>query len=177
MQVIDRPKYGDILEIHTWISNVSKLYTYRDFEVYVNGVKKIIASSKWLLININTLRPAKIPEDLIAKYQPEYNKSVFGITEIPKCKEQNEYEKEIDYPIRKSDIDINNHVHNLNYIDMAYEIIDTEEQFRNVRISYKKEIRIEDRIKIGYHKENEKKCFRIMNYEKNMVNALIEMEQ
>ena len=34
LKVIDRPKYKEILNIKTWARDSTKLYSYRDFEVY-----------------------------------------------------------------------------------------------------------------------------------------------
>jgi acyl-ACP thioesterase len=174
MEVINRPKYGDVLEIHTWIRNSTKLYTYRDFEIYVNGEKKVIASAKWLVIDINTLRPLRITDELLSKYEPELDKRVFEELEFEKVIEQEKYEKEIEYPIRKSDIDINDHVHNLNYLDMVYEILDIEE-LNNVRIVYKKEIKYNDRIKVFSLSNSSKNYIKIVNIDNNIVNSLIEL--
>ena len=175
MQVLDRPKYGDVLEIHTWTRNSTRLYTYRDFEIYVNGERKVIASAKWLLVDSKTFRPIKLTEDVMLKYQPELEKNVFNELEIEKLKELDEYNNEINYLIRKSDIDINNHVHNLNYIDMAYEILDDAKEFNNVRISYKKEIKYEDKIKVESNIIDKKYYFVIKNIENNITHSLIEM--
>ena len=71
--------------------------------------------------------------------------------------------------------DINNHVHNLNYIDMAYEILDTEKKFNNVRILYKKEIKYNDKIKVYSKEYNNKFYFKIMDADNNVVNSLLEM--
>ena len=109
------------------------------------------------------------------KYQPELEKNVFNELEIEKLKELDEYNNEINYLIRKSDIDINNHVHNLNYIDMAYEILDDAKEFNNVRISYKKEIKYEDKIKVESNIIDKKYYFVIKNIENNITHSLIEM--
>lgn len=174
LQVIDRPKYGEVLEIYTWIRNSTKLYTYRDFEIYVNGEKKVIASAKWLLVDKNTLRPLRITDELLSKYEPELDKRVFEELEFEKIIEQEEYKKEIEYPIRKSDIDINNHVHNLNYLDMVYEILDVKE-LNNVRILYKKEIKYNDRIKVFSLSNSDKNYIKIVDIDNNIVNSLIEL--
>lgn len=174
LRVLDRPRYGDTLEIHTWIRNITKLYTFREFEIYVEGKLMAIASAKWLLVDINTLKPVKITDELVAKYQPELNKNAFGDEEFPKIVEQDAYEQEIDYYIRKSDIDINNHVHNLNYLDMAYEVLDIK-QVNNVRILYKKEIKYNDKIKVLGLVKNSKNYIKIYNLDDNSINALIEL--
>ena len=175
MQVLDRPKYGDTLEVHTWVRSSKRVYSYRDFEVYVNGEKKVIGSSKWLLVDVNTLKPVKILEEWMEKYNPEPGKSAFDEEEFDKLKELEAYDEELIYPIRKSDIDINNHVHNLNYVDMVYEILQEEKDFNYIRISYKKEIKYEDKIKIMLKKENFKYHFLIKNVENDVVHAIIEM--
>lgn len=175
MQVLDRPKYGDVLEIHTWIRNSTKLYTYRDFEVYVNGIRKVIASAKWLLVDKTTLKPIRVSEEIISKYKPELDKNVFNEKKFDKLNELEEYDNELVYAIRKSDIDINKHVHNLNYIDMAYEILNEEKVFNNIRVSYKKEIKYEDKIKVMIKIENQKYYFIIKNIENGVVHSIIEM--
>ena len=175
MQVLDRPKYGDVLEIHTWVRNSTKLYSYRDFEIYVNGEKRVIASSRWILVDKNTLKPIKLSEEIISNYKPEVDKNVFNEIEFEKLKELKEYDNELNYAIRKSDIDINNHVHNLNYIDMAHEILSEEKVFDNIRISYKKEIKYGDKIKVIVKVKDQKYYFTIKNIESGIVNAIIEM--
>lgn len=175
MQVLDRPKYGDELEVHTWVRETTKLYSNRDFVIYVNGEKKVIASARWILVYNQTFRPMRITEEIISKYEPELNKNVFGEAEIEKLEEQENYDEEMDYAVRKSDIDLNNHVHNLNYIDMAYEILDVKEEFASVRISYKKEIKIEDKIKIMSKYLNNKYFIAIKNVQTGIIHALIEL--
>lgn len=175
LHVTDRPKYGDVLEVHTWVRNSTKLYSYRDFEVYANGVKKAEGSSKWLLVDIATLRPKKITDDLVKDYGPEPDKNVFGLAEFEKMKELPEYDTETDYIIRKSDIDINGHVHNLVYADMAYEVLDAAE-FDSLKISYKKEIKYGDAVKICKRSEGGRTFVKISGAD-GAVHALAELAQ
>ncbi len=175
MQVLERPKYGDVFEIHTWVRNSSKLYSYRDFELYVNGQKRVNGSSKWLLVDINTLRPKKITEELVCGYAPEQDKNVFGMPEFEKFTELSAYAQKMPYPIRKSDIDINGHVHNLNYLDMAYEILPYEKEFDYVGICYKKGIKYGDEVNILCTETDGNAYFRICGAD-NSTNALIELK-
>ena len=174
MIVRDRPKYGEKLEVHTWARNSTKFYCYRDFEIYANGVKKVIASSKWMVVDIKALRPMRITDELIAKYNAEPDKNVLGIEEFEKMKERPSYDGEIDFAVRKADIDINGHVHNINYLDMAYEILNEEKEPDQVFIFYKKEIKYGDGVKVAMTAEDGSRFIKI--YGESGVNALIEFK-
>ena len=54
VEIIQRPKYGEKLEIVTWSRGIKRIYAYRDFEIY-NDKKELIAkaTSKWVLIDID----------------------------------------------------------------------------------------------------------------------------
>lgn len=154
VKIISRPKYGDIITIKTWSRYNTKLYCYRDFEILnSNGDIIGIASSKWVLIDIEKGRIAKIEDELISKYNPE-TKSVFGILELPKLEELNNYSNSLNYKIRKSDIDINNHMNNLCYLDIASEVLPENLCYLNecneFEIMYKKQIKLDDNI-VAYY--------------------------
>lgn len=158
VKIISRPKYGDTITINTWSRYSTKLYSYRDFEI-LNSKGEIIAiaSSKWILIDVLKSRVAKIEEQLISKYYPE-NKSVFDIIDLPKLEEPESFSNSVNYKIRKSDIDINNHVNNLCYLDMAFEAFPDDMYKLNTcnefEILYKHQIRVDDKIIANYSFEN-----------------------
>lgn len=176
VEILKRPSYGDILEVSTWSRHANKCYAYRDFEIYVNGEKCIIATSKWVLFDINRKRPIRVEEEVISKYKPEIQKTAFDIIELEKMQEMEQYDKEFEYIIRKSDIDFNGHLHNLNYLDIVYEIFDENiynDEPNNIRICYKKEIKLGDKVICKYIKNNNKYHFIIGNEKSN--NAYIEL--
>ena len=179
LEVLKRPTYGDTLEIHTWARGANKCFTYRDFEIYVNGEKCVIAASKWLLLDIKRGRPTRVGDEILGRYQPEYGKSVFNIDEIEKLKELENYDEEAKFSVRKSDIDINGHMHNLNYLDIVDEILtqkEMQEEFDFVRIDYRKEIKIDDKIEILKKVENNKYYFLIKDIDTDLVHAIVEMD-
>ena len=146
LKVIKRPTYGETLEIHTWARVANKFFTYRDFEIY-DGNKNLcaIATSKWTLINIEEGKMSKITEEVINSYKPE-EKEVFEKEKLEKLQEPKEFISSIKYEIKRKDIDINKHMHNLYYLDLAYEALPEDVYntniFDNVRIMYKKEIKL-----------------------------------
>ena len=89
VQVLKRPKYGEKLNVSTWGRTMKRTYTYRDFEMYDKENNLcVIGTSKWVLIDIETGKIAKITEEIYEKYQIE-EKSVFNIEELDKFKTTN----------------------------------------------------------------------------------------
>lgn len=181
MQVIRRPMYTEKIKIRTWSKGIVKFYTYRDFEVYDEQDNLIIkASSKWVLLDIEKCKIVRIDSQLMEKYEPELNKSVFEIEEFDKVQEPSEYKFEKDYTVRRADIDVNNHMHNLNYIELANEALPEDvyrgAMFNDVRITYKKEIKLGDTVRCKYAFENEKHIVVIKSQDEKIVHAIIEME-
>ena len=155
VQVLKRPVYGDKLHIITWAKNPEKFSTYRDFEVY-NSTNElvIIATSKWVLIDTTTGKLKPIPEEILNLYHPD-TKNVFSEEEslLKKLNVSENYISSCTYTVSRSQIDLNNHMHNLYYLDMAYEVLPADvynNMFNYFEISYKKQIRLHEQVKCYY---------------------------
>lgn len=181
IQVFKRPKYGQNLKINTWArtinGEVKKTHTYRDFEVYDEQNNLcIIGTSKWVLVDINTGRITKIDDEVMKKYNIE-NKSIFNIGELDKISVPKHFSKEITYKVARRDIDLNGHMHNLYYLDLAYETLpqDVYEKrpFDEFRIQYKKEIKFGDIIKCKYTFVNNEHIVTIFNEDSTKIHAII----
>lgn len=181
VKVIKRPQYGQVLHIHTWSRNIIKCYAYRDFEIYdENNNLCVVASSRWLLINNKTKRIAKIEPEVANKYESEPEKFVFEEKEIEKIKLPKNYKNSIIYQTKRKDIDIIGHMHNLYYLDLAYEALPEEiynqNIFDEIRIMYKKEIKLGDTVICKYSYENDKHIVVIQNEEEKILHAIIELQ-
>ncbi len=179
LKVIDRPKYGQTLTLNTWGKDMSKFFTYRDFEVFnEKGELCIIATSKWALMNIETGKLSRITDDIINRYKPE-EKNVFSTKKMDKIEIPEIFESEYNYKVTRKDIDINQHMHNLNYLDLAYEALPEEiynnRPYNNIRIIYKKEIKLGDILKCKYVKQNDKHIVVIESQNGEVLHALIEI--
>lgn len=179
LQVIKRPKYGETLTIKTWGRGMRKFFTYRDYEIY-NELDELcaIATSKWALIDIQKRKVSRLTSEIISKYEPE-EKSVFKEPELEKIEVPKEFSSEIDYKVIRKDIDINMHMHNLYYLDLAYEALPQEvydeRPFDNVRIMYKKEIQLGDNIKCHYTKKDNKHIVVIDSEDGKILHSVIEL--
>lgn len=177
LQVLKRPKYGQVLNVNTWGRAMKRSYTYRDFEMYDEQNNLcVIGTSKWVLVDINNGRITRISDEVFEKYQLE-EKSVFNIEELDKLKEPETHSLEMKYKVCRRDIDLNGHMHNLYYLDLAYEALPEEvyqqRPFNNVRIQYKNEVKIGDIIKCKYTFEDNKHIITMCSEDDTKTHAII----
>ena len=180
LQVIRRPNYAEKIKVTTWSKNSVKCYAYRDFKVYdEQGNVIALAASKWVLVDTQKGRIVKIEPDLLEKYEPELDKYAFEGEDFSKIHVPEEYQFETKYIVRKSDIDVNNHMHNLNYLDLANEALPEEiykeGQLNNVRITYKKEIKLGESVECKYSFINGKHLVIVKSQDESVLHALIEL--
>ena len=181
IQVLKRPKYGQTLNVNTWARTIEggmkKTHTYRDFEIYDEQNNLCVTgTSKWVLVDIKTGRITKIENSVIDKYNVE-DKSVFNIGELDKISIPENFSNEITYKVARKDIDLNGHMHNLYYLDLAYEALPEavyeQRPFDNFRIQYKKEMKLGDIVKCKYTFENDENIITICNETGDKVHAVI----
>lgn len=180
VKVIKRPKYGQTLDVRTWSRNFMKCYAYRDFEVYDEKENLCaIASSKWLLIDTAKASITKIEKEVGDKYESEFGKSVFEEKEITKLKVPENFQNSIIYKVRRKDIDIIGHMHNLYYLDLAYEALPDEVYqsipFDEIRVMYKKEIKFGDVVVCKYAYTNGNHVIVIESEDGGILHAIIQL--
>ncbi len=180
LQVIRRPSYNEKIKIRTWSSYSKKCFSYRDFEILDEQDNIVaIATSKWVLVDTESGKISIVKDSIIEKYEQEKNKFVFNTGEIEKIIEPQNYSQETKYNVKRADIDVNNHMHNLNYLDLAYDVLPEEifrnEELNNVRITYKREIKLGETVKCQYSYENFKHIIAIKSEDGKILHALIEM--
>ena len=182
LNVIKRQKYGEDIDIKTWGRDMSKAITYRDFEIY-NEQKELcaIATSKWVLVNTETGRLTRITDEITNKYQPE-NKSVYPERELEKIElpPENEYTNQVEYTVTRRDIDINGHMHNLYYLDLAYEALPdkvyNKRPYDSVQIQYKKEIKYGEKVICKYANYNDSHIVAIYSKDEKKLHTSIKLK-
>ena len=161
LKVFLRPKTNTPVTINTWVRSENPLFSYRDFEI-LDSEKNLIAvaSSKWILFDVNKKRIVKLPEDVKQKYGYE-DKYVFNENWNEKLKEPIDSIFVMNYKVQRRDIDTNNHVNNLYYLDYAFEALPEEIynnfKFSNVEIMYKHEAKLGDTLSLFYSKTEDNK--------------------
>lgn len=178
VHVIKRPKFNEFLRVQTWSRGADRYYALRDFYVYNQNDELVcIASSKWLFIDIEKGRPIKISDDVNDTYKPE-NIMVFD-EENPKLVEPQKFTNSIEMTIPQNLIDVNNHLHNIYYMNIAQEALPKDIAFSNesndFEIMYKKEIKYGEKIKALYSKVDNSHVVAIKNIDESVLHAIVKL--
>jgi acyl-ACP thioesterase len=181
VKILKNMTYGNNYRLTTWSRGIASFCTtLRDFEIYdESGELCVIASSKWTPVDAVSKKLIRITDELLNVYGTE-EKAVFEGDPLIRLKEPKEYECETPYRIRRSEIDLNGHVHNLCYLDFALEALPEEvyhnRDFRDIRITYRKEIKAEEKD-VVFKCHGEDGVFTIGIYGADgMLRALVELK-
>lgn len=112
------PKWREEITIKTWPSSGDGLRAYRDFLITDKNGNVIGKSlSYWLIMDMQSRRPTRIPKEIL-QLAPDQTDHVLPITKtkLPDLVNK-DYAQQ--FEVRKSDLDLNQHVNNVRYIEWA----------------------------------------------------------
>ncbi|KAG0616393.1 hypothetical protein M758_5G111500 [Ceratodon purpureus] len=127
---VDRyPVWGDVVEIDSWVAGEGKNGMRRDFIVrdYATGEVIARATSIWVMMNQDTRRLSKMPQEVLAEISPHFLdkkciQSSEGCQKIKKLNDSAPYIRS-DLVPRLRDMDMNQHVNNVKYISWVLESV------------------------------------------------------
>lgn len=152
------PKAKDKIYIETWISKLDRFYIYREFKM-LNEENEILGlgSTVWIMVDMKMKRPVRISKTFIEKSKIIDERN---FTEFENFREKLDIEDYIEFKVRRSDIDYNNHVNNTKYLLWIVEVVprDIYENYilSEFEIVYKKEIKYGHTI-LSKYTENDTK--------------------
>ncbi|XXG78430.1 hypothetical protein AAC387_Pa08g2378 [Persea americana] len=122
--------WGDVVEIDTWVAASGKNGMRRDWIIRDYSTQQIItrATSTWVIMNRETRRLSKIPEQVREEVKPFYlDRSVIKNTndsnKIDRLSEETAESIRSGLAPRWSDMDVNQHVNNVKYIGWILESV------------------------------------------------------
>lgn len=132
------PEWRKKIIVKTWPSGGDSLRAYRDFLILdTNGNEIGRSLSYWLMLNIESRRPVRIPEEII-KMAPENKEHV-----LPIRKNRIEVNGGVSdaktFHISRSDLDLNRHVNNVKYIEWALEALPHAQNVNEIDIEFRAE--------------------------------------
>ncbi|KAJ6819828.1 palmitoyl-acyl carrier protein thioesterase, chloroplastic-like [Iris pallida] len=143
------PSWGDVVEVDTWVGASGKNGMGRDWHVrnIQTGRTIMRATSIWVMMNKNTRKLSKMPEEVRAEIGPHFVDRPANVDEgnrkLPKLDDDT-----ADY-IRKGlsprwgDLDVNQHVNNVKYIGWILESVPISllesHELASVALEYRRE--------------------------------------
>ena len=120
------PRWRDELAITTWPSGANRLYALRDFTLAdAAGHPLGTAASAWILLDVKSRRPVRVPAEVAAlalRDRPRAIEEAFS----RRLDEPSQPDAERNFVIRVSDLDVNQHVNLVNYIEWSVETVPAE---------------------------------------------------
>ncbi|RWR87010.1 palmitoyl-acyl carrier protein thioesterase, chloroplastic-like protein isoform X1 [Cinnamomum micranthum f. kanehirae] len=122
--------WGDVVEIDTWVAASGKNGMRRDWVIRDYSTQQIItrATSTWVIMNRETRKLSKIPEQVREEVKPFYlDRTVIKNTndsnKIDRLSEETAESIRSGLAPRWSDMDVNQHVNNVKYIGWILESV------------------------------------------------------
>lgn len=129
LEIYDNVSFSQEIIVETWAKSIEKLFAIRDFLIFNNDRLIAKATTAWLLINSKTKRPLRINH-----FDHFYNGREPAFNEIPdKIKEPELKNFVTKRKANYTDIDLNNHVNNIKYIEFILDILG-KDFFSNYKI-------------------------------------------
>lgn len=164
-------KMGDNIKVFTWAYDFSKMFGYRNFMIEdENGDKCVRASSRWVLMDTDIMRPVKIEQPDVEMYEldeklcMEYSQRKIAVPE--------ELKEEDKIKVRGYQIDTNGHMNNAWYVKIAIDYL-KRDNIKSLRVEYKKSAVINDIIKVKQYSDEEKSTV-VLSDEEDIIYAVIE---
>ncbi len=119
------PRYQESITIRTWLSDIQRIKAIREYQVF-DKAGQLIGSAKklWAFFSVEKLRPAAIPEEVF-KGWPTYSSTALEFSrKFSTDLEEADYQ--VDLKVRRSDLDYNQHVNNIFYVQWMREVLPVE---------------------------------------------------
>ncbi|MAL17592.1 MAG: acyl-[acyl-carrier-protein] thioesterase [Balneola sp.] len=141
------PNWREKITIETWPAAGDALRAYRDYRILDEEENQIGAClSYWMMINMKTRRPTRMPQEVLDLRLTDLE-HVMPI-KSDKIESFDEPDMEKKFVVRKSDLDMNNHVNNARFVEWVMESYDEEKAYliKNMDIIFMRESKVGDII-------------------------------
>ena len=146
------PKVGEKVNISTWPVRFKSYFGERGFEATdVGGLPLLDANSNWILLDRNSFKPVRPTEYISDKYGEHFPfllEKDFGLSKHKDFMSLSNHS----YTTSRRDIDTNNHVNNVKYLEWVYcyipDKIYNNYRAKSLKVAYKKETLLGDHLEI-----------------------------
>ena len=121
LKMNQHPGWGDTIQVQTWPSGIQRVFALRDFDIRQDDRTIGSCVSAWIIIDAANRRPVR-PTSFTRQLNPVDREHVLdhSLGKLPVLKTP-QIEKR--FSVRYRDLDINQHVNNVSYIEWLLECI------------------------------------------------------
>jgi len=116
------PRWREDVSVETWPSAADGLFAQRDFVLTDAGGEGLArATSQWLVIDVARRRPVRLPREVLDL--PRAGRSHALAPSREGLPEPEASSKSCRFSVRRADLDLNEHVNNVRYVEWALEAV------------------------------------------------------
>jgi len=120
IKIAAHPGWNDRIQVSTWPSGTQQLFALRDFEINDSAGQIIAAAvSAWLVIDLQKRRPVRIAP-FVERLKPIEGSHILP-DRLDKLAALGQHDHERNFAVRYSDLDINQHVNNVSFVQWVVE--------------------------------------------------------
>ncbi|MBO5656923.1 MAG: acyl-[acyl-carrier-protein] thioesterase [Agathobacter sp.] len=137
------PEMGEEVVTQTWPYAFRGIFGHRNFCMRdKNGEVLAYANSIWILMDLSTGKPMRVPEEIAGKYIDEPPLEMPNVGRKIPVPEAYELKEEI--PVLRYFIDTNRHVNNEKYIMLAENLLPSDFSVGEIRVEYRNAAVLDD---------------------------------
>jgi acyl-ACP thioesterase len=169
IEMTEYPHEYETISIETWVEDCSSIFSTRNFLIY-NNKKEVIgqASTLWSMIDFNTrkmvdlLKTTKLAEHVVTTQN-----ELFSIDKPKRVDYKGEGEPTMMHRVVVSDIDMNQHVNSMKYLQWAIDTLSLDDimntTIKRLDINYLREALYNQNIGVYSDDFNNQKRFELRN--------------
>lgn len=177
LEIFKRPTWNEKIKVKSWVGKIDKIYQYRDYEM-LDSNNEIVAKgvAQWIMVDTLTKKIQKVDEKILNEF-PIVNREDYdnNIKKISTKVNSDNLNQIYEYKIEKRDVDTNNHMNNIVYLDLSLEGLDDE--FTNnisyIEIHYKTECKYGENIVFFNEVVDDKNKVYVLDKNKEKLHTLI----
>lgn len=172
---VDRyPAMGEKIKVRTWAYDFKASLGFRNIDILdENGIRIVKAASIWSYVDTETLRPARIEDEVSEAYPME---PAIDMEYAPrKIKLFDDHNMVDTRKVMQYQIDSNNHMNNEAYIALAQEYVEDISAIKAVRAEYKMQY-VKDDVIVVKRAQKENLLQILLCDEKSVIKCVVQFE-
>jgi medium-chain acyl-[acyl-carrier-protein] hydrolase len=157
IQIFRMPAWSEVVSLATWPKGVEKLFALRDFRMTdVQNNTLVTATTAWLLLDRENNRPQRMDALPVDIYHFEVEHAIPEV--LDKLKHEYSLTLHHERRIMVSDLDVNYHVNNAEYVKWIIDCFDIDQMrtraIRSIQVNYLDEALFGDTVALWTGGEN-----------------------